>query len=242
MSLFLWTFTLRVSFAFPVLFGIICFSLLFFFPFKESERVVTQLCLTLCNPMDCGLPRSWVHGIFQARVLEWVAISFSRVSSQPRDQTWASRIVGRWFTIWATREEANPLISGFGSAELSNLNRTFIVEWGELFKISSEIICNFICTHAKLLQLCPTLCDTMDCSPPDCSVHGILQARILEWVAVPSTHSLLSLFDFECFPRSNLFSSGQLCNSQKFIQMKAECHLFGIESCKKTSFNNLKML
>ena len=49
--------------------------------------------------MDCSLPRSSVHGIFQARVLEWVAISFSRGSSQPRDQTWVSRIVGRRFTI-----------------------------------------------------------------------------------------------------------------------------------------------
>ena len=48
---------------------------------------------------------SSVHVIFQARVLEWVAISFSRGSSQPRDQTWVSRIVGRCFTIWATRED-----------------------------------------------------------------------------------------------------------------------------------------
>ena len=43
-----------------------------------------QLCLTLCNPMDCSLQRSSVHGIFQARVPEWVAITFSRRSSQPR--------------------------------------------------------------------------------------------------------------------------------------------------------------
>ena len=54
--------------------------------------------------MDCSLPGSSVHGIFQARVLEWVAISFSRGSSQPRDQTQVSCIAGRHFTIWATRE------------------------------------------------------------------------------------------------------------------------------------------
>ena len=153
----------------PLLFlfylGLSAFLSLFFPPFKESERVVAQSCLTLWDPMDHGLPGSWVHGIFQARVLEWITISFSRGSSQHRDQTWASRIVGRCFTIWATREGDNPLISGFGSAELSTLKRTFIVGWGELFKISSEIICNFICTHAKLLQLCPTLCDTMDQIP-----------------------------------------------------------------------------
>ena len=46
---------------------------------------VAQSCLTLCNPMDCSLPGSSVHGIFQAIVLEWIAISFSRGSSQPRD-------------------------------------------------------------------------------------------------------------------------------------------------------------
>ena len=51
----------------------------------ESETEVAQLCLTLCDPMDCSLPGSSIHGIFQARILEWVAISFSRGSSQPRD-------------------------------------------------------------------------------------------------------------------------------------------------------------
>ena len=70
----------------------------------ESESEVAQLCLTLCDPIDCSLPVSSVHGIFQAIVLEWVAISFSRVSSQSRAQTWVSRIVDRCFTVWATRE------------------------------------------------------------------------------------------------------------------------------------------
>ena len=55
-------------------------------------------------PHGCSLSGSSVHGIFQARVLEWIAISFSRVSSWPRNQTRVSRIAGRCFTIWATRE------------------------------------------------------------------------------------------------------------------------------------------
>ena len=55
--------------------------------------------LTLCNPMDYT-----VHGILQARILEWVAIPFSRGSCQPRDWTQVSRIVGGFFTCWATRE------------------------------------------------------------------------------------------------------------------------------------------
>ena len=60
--------------------------------------------------MDCSPPGSSVHGIFQASVLEWVAISFSRRSSQPRDWTRISRIAGRCFTIWATREAVTDLI------------------------------------------------------------------------------------------------------------------------------------
>ena len=55
--------------------------------------------------MDCSPPGSSVHEIFQARIQEWVAISFSRGSSQPRDRTWVSCTAGRFFTDWATREE-----------------------------------------------------------------------------------------------------------------------------------------
>ena len=65
---------------------------------------VAQSCLTLCHPMDCSLLGSSVHGIFQAKVLEWIAIFFSRISSQPRDWTQVSHIVDRRFTVWATRE------------------------------------------------------------------------------------------------------------------------------------------
>ena len=67
---------------------------------REDPTVkVTQSCPTLCNPMDY-----MVHGILQARILEWVAIPFSRGSSQPRDQTQVSHIAGGSFTSWATRE------------------------------------------------------------------------------------------------------------------------------------------
>ena len=65
----------------------------------ESESEVAQSCPTLCDPMDCSLPGSSVHGIFQAIVLEWIAISFSRGYSQPRDWTRVSYIVDRRFTV-----------------------------------------------------------------------------------------------------------------------------------------------
>ena len=69
-----------------------------------SESEVSQSCPTLCDPMDCSLSGSSIHGIFQARVLEWIAISFSRGSSWPRNQSRVSRVAGRHFTVWATRE------------------------------------------------------------------------------------------------------------------------------------------
>ena len=71
---------------------------------KDSESEITQSCPTLCNPMECSLPGSSIHGIFQTRVLKWVAIFFSRGSSQHSDWIWVSHIAGRCFTIWPKRE------------------------------------------------------------------------------------------------------------------------------------------
>ena len=64
--------------------------------------LVAQLCPTVCNPMDCSLPGSPVHGILQA--LEWVAIPYSKEYAQWRDQTQVFWIAGRFFTIWVTRD------------------------------------------------------------------------------------------------------------------------------------------
>ena len=70
----------------------------------NGSCLVAQSRPILCNPMDCSLPGSPVHRIFQARILEWVVIPFSRGSSLPRDQTWVSCIAHKFFTIWATRK------------------------------------------------------------------------------------------------------------------------------------------
>ena len=85
---------------------------------KWSE--IAQSCPTLCNPMDSSPPGYSVHGIFQARILEWVAISFSRGSSQPRDQAWVSCIADRRFTIWASREATS-----FPKSESFSMSRLF---------------------------------------------------------------------------------------------------------------------
>ena len=113
----------------------------------SAKLLVAQLCPTLCDPMDCSLPGSSVHGILQARILEWVAYPFSRGSSWPRNWAGVSSIAGRFFNSGATREAP--------------------------VKCESEVA-----------QSCPSLCDPMDCSLPHSSIHGIFQARVLEWVAI----------------------------------------------------------
>ena len=78
------------------------FIYLFFYNeiFSNSPFIFfNQLFILSCDPMDCSLPGSFLHGILQARVLEWVAISFSRGSFRPRDRTQVSRISGRCFNL-----------------------------------------------------------------------------------------------------------------------------------------------
>ena len=69
-----------------------------------SVVLVAQSCVTLCVPKDCSPAGSSVHGILLARILEWISIPSSKISSWPRDRTWVSYIVGRLFTVWATGE------------------------------------------------------------------------------------------------------------------------------------------
>ena len=86
--------------------------------------LIAQSCPTPYNPMDCSPPSSPVHGIIQARILEWVAIPFSRGSSQPRDRTQVSCTAGRFFTVWATRE--TPIVSKDESIKDSFLWDSFL--------------------------------------------------------------------------------------------------------------------
>ena len=95
----------EILFLFPSTASIIVLKELIFTKFKMRiwdslikylvVVLVAQSCLTLCDPMACSPPSSSVLGILQARILEWIAIPFSRRSSWPRDQTWVSRIAGR---------------------------------------------------------------------------------------------------------------------------------------------------
>ena len=78
----------------------------------DAYMLSIQLCLTLCDSMDRSPPGSSVHGIPQARILEWIAIPFSRGSSPCRDQTLVSCTAGRFLTIKATREAQNCVDQG----------------------------------------------------------------------------------------------------------------------------------
>ena len=127
--------------------------------------LVAQLCLTLCEPMDCSLPGSSVHGIFQARILDWVAISFSKGSFQPRDWTWVSHIVRRRFTIWTIGVQIISLrlwFHGFGDihaeVELSgHMVILFLIFWGNTIVAASFIPTNCeqgssFCTSSSTLD------------------------------------------------------------------------------------------
>ena len=165
--------------------------------------------------MDCSPPGSSVPGILQAKMLEWVAISSSRGSSQPRDQTVSlisPALTGRFFTTGATWEQAvvQPKVSQNGLVVMELWNSRASYPDSDHFSLS------FFCYQARPLllhlfskyywmpithqalfwvlgmfewesevaQLCPTLCDPMDCSLSGSSVHRIFQAIVLEWVAI----------------------------------------------------------
>ena len=122
------------------------------------------------SSMHCRPPGVSVHGIFRARILEWVAISFSRRSSPPRDQTRVCRIVDR--RVYRLSHQ------GSIAKELESIS-SITYNGNESGK---EYIYTCMCDQS--LQLCPALCNPMDCSLSASSIHGVFQERILEWVAI----------------------------------------------------------
>ena len=147
---------------------------------------VTQSRRTLCNIINCRLPDSSVREILQARILEWVEISSPRGSSWSRDRTCISWIGMQILYHWATWEALDYVILMFTPSPNFRHMPPGICSRSQTLSLSL----NHQFAAAKLLQSCPTLCDPMDSSPAGSSVHGILLARILEWVAMPSSEDL----------------------------------------------------
>ena len=102
---------------------------------ETESSEVAQSCLTLCDPVDCSPPGSSVHGILQARILEWVAVSFSRGSSWPRGWTQVSCSAGRHVNLWATRGDVYLLLIAYQVPDISlwlseNYFIWYIIVWG----------------------------------------------------------------------------------------------------------------
>ena len=94
---------------------------------NQKWNEVNSLTWVWLWPMDCSLPDSSVHGVFQAKVLEWVAISFARGSSPPRDRTWVSGFADRCFTVWTTREAPQKEKHAFNKEHVSQSHRGRVV-------------------------------------------------------------------------------------------------------------------
>ena len=120
--------------------------------------MLSQSCQTLCDPLDCSPPGSSVHGIFQARVLEWSAITFS----------WpAQSLQSRPTLCDPHRRQATSLPRPWDSpGKNTGVGCHFLLQ---CMKVKSE---------SEFAQLCPTLSDPMDCSLLGCSIHGIFQANL----------------------------------------------------------------
>ena len=143
-------------------------------------------------------------------ILKWVGYPFSSGSSQPRNQTRVSCIAGGFFTNYLPdcKQELCLTIS----KDKINTNVAFFkwmpkrfFMWYKMiilkpsskvrtedhksvnFRVLGKLLRFPACVHPKSFQSCSSLCDPMDCRPPGSSVHGILQARIVEWVAMPSS-------------------------------------------------------
>ena len=128
-----------------------------------------QSCPTLCNPMNSSPPGSSVHGILQARILEWVAISFSKRSQCCCCQV--ASVVSN--SVHPHRWQPTRLCHPWDSpGENTEVGCHFLLQ---CVKVKSE---------SEVAQSCLTLQDPMNCSLPGSSAHGIFQARVLEWVAI----------------------------------------------------------
>ena len=150
--------------------------------------LVAKLCLTLWDPMDCSPSGSSVHGIFQAGILEWVAIPSSSGSSWPRDWTLISCIAGKFFTPWATRE-TKLLCIQFSSVQFSR-------------SVVSDSLWPHESQHARPPCPSPTLRAYSNSCPSSRWCHPAISSSVVPTPPAPNLSASGS------FQMSQLFASG----------------------------------
>ena len=160
-----------------------------------------QLCPTLLGPMHCKPPGSSVRGVLWARILEWGAMPTSRGSSQPRYWTMSlmsSALADAFFTTSITSEALVSLMLLLLLSCFSRVRLCMTQRWqpmrlprpcdspGKNTGVGCRFLlqCLKVKTEIEVAQSCLTLSNPMDCSPPGSSIHGIFQARVLEWGAI----------------------------------------------------------
>ena len=157
--------------------------------FVFLKALVTQSRLTLWDHMDCSLSGSSVHGIFQARILKWIVISFSRGSSQPRGRNWVSYIASRVFIIWATRGDQFCLLQ-FSSVQFSR-------------SVMSDSLSPRESQHARPPCPSPTPGVHSDSRPSSQWCHPYISSSVVPFFSCPQ-----SLPASKSFPMSQLFTWG----------------------------------
>ena len=159
------------------------------------------MCLTLCDPVDCSPARLLCPRDSPGRILDWVAFPFSKGSFRPRKWTQVSCIRGR-FLYCLNHRKALPVI--YICCQVTSVVSDSVRPhrrqptrlprpWDSPAKNTGVghhflLQCTKVKSQSEVVQSCPTLSDPMDCSLPGSSVHGIFQARVLEWGAIAFSH------------------------------------------------------
>ena len=144
--------------------------------------LVALLCPTLCDPLDCSPPGSSVHGILQARILEWIAMPSSRGFSQPRDLTCVSCIAGGFFTSWPTREAHLYLYLYLWSIFILHVctSFSFILFSRAIWYLASLTFGEFFDANWGGPPL-PHVCLALVFSAWLCARHQLVEAFTLQW-------------------------------------------------------------
>ena len=168
-------------------------------------RSIAQLCLTLWGPVDCGLSDSSVHGVLQSGMLQWIAISFLRGSSWPRDWSQVSCIAGRFFTIWATSEAQN-------LALIIKPNISHLIDYkSSLFLVASK--------NQNKPDCPPILCTCLVLvKPPILSCSHFFP---MEESLILRGHSL-AVWLFQCFQLSVRKYYSEISSKCKMLALRAE--------------------